>query len=85
MNIPTGMYVKSFEIQSKGLIRGDLALSNAVSARRCVYEKLEKQPNRSLWSRPMKLLIRHPSSIPERAGLLRHVIVTNVDHHMLCQ
>lgn len=79
------MYVKPFEIHSKGLIRGDLALSNFVSARRCVYEKLEK---RSLWSivgRPRRLLIGHPSPNSQMLGLLCHVIVVNVEHHLLSQ
>ena len=50
-----------------------------------VYEKLE---NQSLWSfvgRPRKLLIRHSSSNSDLLGLLCHVIVVNVEHHMLPQ
>jgi hypothetical protein len=50
-----------------------------------VYEKLEKQ---SLWpfvGRPRKLLIRTSSSNSEILGLLCHVIVVNVEHHMLSQ
>jgi len=50
-----------------------------------VYEKLE---NQSLWSfavRPRKLLIRHSSSNSDLLGLLCHVIVANVEHHLLLQ
>jgi len=50
-----------------------------------MYEKLEKSPIRPFRGRPMNLLIRHPSANSERIGLLRHVIGTNVDHHMLPQ
>jgi hypothetical protein len=55
------------------------------NSRQFVYEKLEK---RSLWSfvdRPRRLLIRHSSSNSEMLGLLCHVIVVNVEHHMLPQ
>ena len=50
-----------------------------------VYEKLE---NQSLWSfagRPRKLLIRHSSSNSDLSGLLCHVIVANLEHHLLPQ
>jgi hypothetical protein len=50
-----------------------------------VYEKLE---NQSLWSfvgRPRKLLIRNSSSNSQISGLLCHVIVVNLEHHLLLQ
>ena len=59
--------------------------SNFITSRQFVYEKLE---NQSLWSfvgRPRKLLIRHSSSNSEILGLLSHVIVLNVEHHLLPQ
>ena len=49
------------------------------------YEKLEKQ---SLWSfvaRPKRLLIHHSSSNSALLGLLCHVLVVNVEHHLLPQ
>lgn len=33
----------------------------------------------------MRLLVRHSFSNSERLGLLCHVIVLNVEHHMLAQ
>jgi hypothetical protein len=67
------------------LTLGRSVFSNFVTSRQFVYEKLEKQ---SLWSflgRPRKLLIRNSSSNSEILGLLCHVIVVNVEHHMLPQ
>ena len=49
------------------------------------YEKLEKQSLWSFWGRPRRLLVRHSSSNSEMLGLLCHVIVVNVEHHMLPQ
>jgi hypothetical protein len=68
-----------------GLTPGCPVFSNFVTSRQFVYEKLEKQ---SLWSfpgRPRRLLIRHSSSNSEMLGLLCHVIVVNMEHHMLPQ
>jgi hypothetical protein len=65
------------------LTLGCSVFSNFVASRQFVYEKLEKQ---SLWSfvgRPRKLLIRNSSSNSEMLGLLCHVIVVSVEHHML--
>ena len=67
------------------LTLGCSVFSNFIVSRQFVYEKLEKQ---SLWSfvgRPRKLLIRNSSSNSELLGLLCHVIVVNVEHHMLPQ
>ena len=67
------------------LTLGCSVFSNFITSRQFVYEKLEK---RSLWSfvgRPRRLLIRHSSSNSEMLGLLCHVIVVNVEHHMLPQ
>ncbi len=47
--------------------------------------KLEKQSVWSFVGRPCRLLIRHLSSNAEMLGLLCHVIVVNVEHHMLPQ
>ncbi len=77
------MYVKPVENQSKGLTPGRLGLLEFHNLFQFVYEKLEK---RSLWSfvgRPRKLLIRNSSSNSQILGLLCHVIVVNVEHHLL--
>jgi hypothetical protein len=79
------MYVKPFKKSIEMICRtlGCSVFSNFVTRRQFVYEKLEKQ---SLWSfvgRPRRLLIRHSSSNSEMLGLLCHVIVVNVEHHML--
>lgn len=66
-----------------GLTPGCPVFSNFVTSRRFVYEKLEKQPLWSFPGRPRRLLIRHRSSNSEMLGLLCHVIVGNVEHHML--
>jgi hypothetical protein len=50
-----------------------------------VYEKLEKESLSLFWDRPRKLLVRHSFSNSEMLGLLCHVIVVNVEHHMLPQ
>ncbi len=66
--------------------RNDLgcsAISNFVITRQCVYEKLEKQSLQSFSGRPTKLLVRHCTSKSEMSGLLCHVIVVSVEHHML--
>jgi len=36
-------------------------------------------------ARPKRLLIRHSSSNPALLGLLCHVLVVNVEHHLLPQ
>jgi len=64
---------------------GCSVFSNFVTSRQFVYEKLEKQSVWSLVGRPSSLLIRHSSSNSEMLGLLCHVIVVNVEHHMLAQ
>jgi hypothetical protein len=50
-----------------------------------VYEKWENQSVWSFMGRPRKLLIRHSSSNSDLLGLLCHVIVANVEHHLLPQ
>ena len=47
-----------------------------------MYEKLEKQSLWPFWDRPGILLIRHSFSRSEVLGLLRHVIVVNVEHRL---
>jgi len=64
---------------------GRSVFSNFVTSRQFVYEKLEKQPLWSIVGRPRRLLIRHSSSNSEMFGLLCHVIVVNVERHMLPQ
>ena len=79
------MYVKTIQ-KSIGMICLTLCcsvFSNFVTSRQFVYEKWE---NQSLWSfmgRPRKLLIRHSSSNSDPLGLLCHVIVANMEHHLL--
>jgi hypothetical protein len=60
-----------------------LAFSNCVTSRHCVYEKLEKKPVRSFRGCPTTLLVRHSAAQSEMSGLLCHVIVVKVEHHML--
>jgi hypothetical protein len=48
-----------------------------------MYEKLEKEALEPFWDRPMRLLVRRSFSNFEVLGLLSHVIVVNVEHHML--
>jgi hypothetical protein len=67
------------------LTLGCSVFSNFVTSCQFVYEKLEKQSLRSFVGRPRKLLIRNSSSNSEILGLLCHVIVVNVEHHMLPQ
>ena len=67
------------------LALGCSAFSNFITSRQFVYEKLEKQSLWSFWGRPRKLLIRTSSSNSEILSLLCHVIVVNVEHHMLPQ
>jgi hypothetical protein len=50
-----------------------------------MYEKLEKQSLQPFWDRPRILLVRYSFSNSEVLGLLCHVIVVNVEHHMLPQ
>ena len=79
------MYVKGIESQSNlvglTLLPG---VSNFITSRR-MYEKLEKQSLQPFWDRPRILLVRHSFSNSEVLGLLCHVIVVNVEHHMLPQ
>jgi hypothetical protein len=79
------MYGKTLDNQPTCLTPGNSVFSNFVTFRQCAYGKLEKQ---SLWSflaRPRKLLIRHSFSTSEMLGLLCHVIVRDVEHHVLLQ
>jgi hypothetical protein len=46
-----------------------LTLSNLVSSRFDLYEKLEKRAFRALRDCPGNLFVRHPASKPEMAGL----------------
>jgi hypothetical protein len=64
------------------LTPGRPAFSIFVTSCRCLYGKLEKQPRESFWARPRRLLIRHSCSNSEMLGLLYHVIVMNVEHHV---
>ena len=50
-----------------------------------VYEKLEKQPLQPSWDRPRILSVRHSFSNSEALRLWSHVIVVNVEYHMLAQ
>ena len=54
---------------------GCSVFSNFVTSRRCVYEKLEKQPFLPFWGRPKRLLVCHAASKSEMLGLLCRVIV----------
>ena len=60
-----------------------LAFSNFVTSRHCVYENLEKKPDRSFRDRPRTLFVGHSAAQSEMSGLLCHVIVSQVEHHML--
>jgi hypothetical protein len=62
-----------------------LVFSNFITSRQCVYEKLEKQSLWSFWGRPKRLLVCHSASKSEMLGLLCHVIVMKVEHHVLPQ
>jgi hypothetical protein len=78
------MYVNHLKVNR--IDRGDswlLAFSNFVTSRQRVYEKLEKKPVRSFRDRPRTLLVRHSAAQSEMSGLLCHVIVLQVEHHML--
>jgi hypothetical protein len=44
---------------------------------------LEKYSLWPFWDHPRRLLVRHSFSNSEALGLLSHVIVVNVEHHML--
>jgi hypothetical protein len=66
-----------------GLTFGLLMLSNFVTSRPCVCEKLEKLWPRPFWDRPGRLLVHHSFSNSEILGLLGHGIVVNVEHQML--
>jgi hypothetical protein len=58
-------------------------VSNFITFRQCVYEKLEKKLDLSFRGRPRTLLARHASVQSEISGPLCHVIVLQVEHHML--
>jgi hypothetical protein len=60
-------------------------LSNFVTSNHSVCEKLEKQSLQPFWHRPRILLVRHSFSNSEVLGPLSHVIVVNVEYHMLPQ
>ena len=62
-----------------------LTFPNFVTSRQRVCEMLEKQSLQPLSDRLRKLLARGSSPISEIVGLLCHVIVVNVEHHMLPQ
>jgi hypothetical protein len=80
------MYVKPFEINRNNLSDSwPLGVLEFRNSRHFVYEKLEKQPLWSIVGRPRRLLIRHSSSNSEVFGLLCHVIIVNVERHMLPQ
>ncbi len=48
-----------------------------------MYGKSEKQSLQPFWDRPSRLLDCHSFSNAEVLGLLSHVIVVNVERHML--
>jgi len=48
-----------------------------------VYEKMEKKLDRSFRDRPWTLLVCPSPPQSEISGLLCHVIVLSVEHHML--
>src|SRR5580658_1998390 len=50
-----------------------------------MYGKLEKQLLWLFCDRPLRLSVRHSFSNAEGLGVLSHVIVVNVEHHMLLQ
>jgi hypothetical protein len=79
------MYVKPFENRAESLTAGDSTLSNFVTSRQCVYEKLEKQSLTLFWGRLKRLLVCHSASRTEGLDLLCHVIVLSVEHLMLPQ
>jgi hypothetical protein len=79
------MYVKPFENQAECLTPGDSTVSNFVTSRQCMYEKLEKQQLTLFWGRLKRLLVCHSASRTEGLNLLCHVIVLNVEHPMLPQ
>jgi hypothetical protein len=76
-------YLKVNRIDQTGLLVSRiLELRNL---RERVYEKLEKKPAQLFRDRPRTLLSRHSAAPSEMSGLLCHVIVVNVEHHMLPQ
>src|SRR5215472_870503 len=83
LNIPTSMYVIHLKINHNWTWL--LKFPNFVTSRQCVYEKVEKQPLQPFRDRPRRLLARTSFSNSETLNLLCHVIVVNVEHHMLPQ
>ena len=78
------MYVISGKsIQFSGLAFGLLTFSNFVTSRRCEYEKPEKHSLQLFGDQLRKVLVRHSFSRSDVLRLLRHVIVVNVEHHVL--
>jgi hypothetical protein len=71
----------NYKISGSGLLTaGDIEFHNLSAS---VCEKLEKQSLQPFWDHPKRLLVRHSFSNSEVLGLLPHVIVVNVEHHML--
>jgi hypothetical protein len=83
-NIPTSMYVKHFESQSKMFCppHGCPVFSNLVIFRPVLYGKLKKRPLQALCGGPGRLLARHLASKSEMSCLLCRVIVVKVDLRM---
>ena len=62
-----------------------LMLSNFVTSRQRLCEKLENQSLYLFCNSPRNLLVRHSFSNSEITGLSCHVIVVNVEEQMLPQ
>jgi hypothetical protein len=59
-----------------------LTFSNFITSRLYVW-KVGETIALAFWDRPTRLLARHSFSYSEVFGLWSHVIVVNVEHHML--
>ena len=60
-----------------------LTVSNFVTSRPNIYEKLEERPLQALCDCPRRLFVRHSVSKSEIAGLLCRVIIVEVEHGLL--
>ena len=72
---------KSIAINPPNFLAADVLEFRNLSM--CVYEKLEKKFDRSFRDRPSSLLIRPAATQSENSGMLCHVIVVQVEQHML--
>src|SRR5215467_13429296 len=79
------MYVSAFQNQSEFLTPARLAALKFRSLSPMCIWKVGETVAPPFWGRLRRLLVRHSFSTSEVLGLLWHVIVVNVERHMLPQ